>query len=254
MRAAHPSSLHRLLTIGSAALLVMLGVFATTAPASAHSQLISSDPADGSTVEGLPGQIELAFSDAVFPSTSALVVDETCSAVGQFAADPSDSAKSALLDCRNYAESATVNGAIVTIPVDRSDAPAGGYTVVITPKYADGHSENLFVTFTVESASAESGAGAVAPENDETATPPPAKGDVTPTPVKETPSASSTPPAAEDEGDSDGDDRSFGEVLPWILLGVTGIAIVGALIAILASRGRGDDDDENPGTDPTAQG
>ncbi|TFU34142.1 copper resistance protein CopC [Microbacterium paludicola] len=237
MRAAHPSSLHRLLTIGSAALLVMLGVFATTAPASAHDRLLTSDPSDGSTVQSMPDEITLTFDAAVQSITENDTYINVLAPSGE--------------NLSTGAES--IDGAIIRQQLSPA-TEAGAYTVEWRAVSSDSHPISGTYTFTVESASAESGAGAVAPENDETATPPPAKGDVTPTPVKETPAASSTPPAADDEGDGDGDDRSFGEVLPWILLGVTGIAIVGALIAILASRGRGDDDDENPGTDPTAQG
>jgi methionine-rich copper-binding protein CopC len=235
MRAAHPSSLHRLLTIGSAALLVMLGVFATAAPASAHDSLDSSrtTPAPESTVATMPDEITLAFSAALLTMSPQDTVVDVLSPSGT---DVSEG-------------DAVVDGAMVHQTIGDVTEP-GAYTVNWHVVSSDGHPTEGTYTFTVESASAESGAGAVAPENDEAATPPPAKGDVTPTPVKETPSAAPTTPAADD----DGDDRSFGEVLPWILLGVTGIAIVGALIAILASRGRGDDDDENPGTDPTAQG
>jgi methionine-rich copper-binding protein CopC len=224
MPAARQSYLHRLVTIGTAAIFVMLAVLAGGSPASAHDALVSSDPAADSTVETMPQEISLSFSAALLTMSPKDTVVNVVSAAGEDVTDGD----------------AVVDGAIVRQAL-REPTEAGTYTVTWHVVSSDGHPTEGTFAFTVASVS---GGGAVAPENDETTTPPPPKTVVTPTPTPVTDSPTATPSAAPGEAG----DRSFGEMLPWILLGVTGIAIAGALIAVLVSRSRGgagrDDEDE----------
>lgn len=237
MHAARPSLLPRLVTAGIAALLATTGALAVATPAAAHDQLLGSDPADGATVQTMPAEITLNFSAALQTLTEDDTYVDVLGPGGQNVA----------------AGAEVVDGATIRQPVSPAAEP-GTYTVEWRAVSSDGHPISDTFSFTVETVSApeDSGAAPVAPENDETATAPPPRTDVAPTPGKETPSATETteaPAAAEEPG-------SFGDVLPWILLGLTGLAILGALIAVLVTRARGDDraDEEGSGGDSPEQG
>lgn len=225
MLAARPSPLHRLLTVGIAALFVMLSALVVASPASAHDSLISSDPAADSSVETLPGEISLSFSAALLTMSPQDTVIDVLSPSGE---DVSEG-------------DAVVDGAIVRQQLGNAPEP-GEYTVNWHVVSSDGHPTEGTFSFTVENASAPAETAApVPPANDETTTAEPSRKPATmPTPT----SSETTAPA----GDED-EDRPFGELLPWILLGVTGIAIVGALTALLISRGRGADGDGADGGD-----
>ncbi|WP_309069046.1 copper resistance protein CopC [Microbacterium sp.] len=209
---------HRLLSVGLGALLALLGSVVIAAPAAAHDSLISSDPAADSSVETMPEEITLSFSAALLTMSPQDTVVDVLSPSGT---DVSEG-------------DAVVDGAVVSQAIGTITEP-GAYTVNWHVVSSDGHPTEGTFAFTVETAS---GSG-VAPENDETATPPPPKDVVTPTPVAPTatPSPSGTSSAAPVPADDE--DRSFGEMLPWILLILTGVAVLGALIAVLVTRSRG---------------
>ncbi|WP_345750634.1 copper resistance CopC family protein [Microbacterium rhizophilus] len=219
---------HRLVVTGAAALSVGLGVLLAASPAAAHDSLISTDPATDSTVETMPEEISLSFSSALLTMSPQDTVVDVISPSGQ---DVSEG-------------DAVVDGAVVRQAIGEA-VGAGAYTVNWHVVSGDGHPTEGSYSFAVTTASEGTG---VAPENDETQTAPPPKPVVTPTPTKEAPSAAPTTASAA-PAPSENHDRSFGEVLPWILLGVTGIAIVGALIAVLVTRGRGGSDDDAPDED-----
>jgi hypothetical protein len=89
--------------------LAALGLLATTSPAWAHTELVSSDPAQGASLAAAPTQIRLTFGEAVtLPS-------DPISVTGP------DGAKWTV-------GAATIAGAVVTAPVTPS-GPAGKYTV-----------------------------------------------------------------------------------------------------------------------------
>ncbi|WP_203135541.1 copper resistance CopC family protein [Microbacterium sp. JZ31] len=214
---------HRLVPLGLAALLALLGSVAVATPAAAHDSLISSDPAADSSVEAMPEEITLSFSAALLTmSPQDTIVD----VVAPSGADVSEG-------------DAVVDGAVVRQAIG-TVTEAGAYTVNWHVVSSDGHPTEGTFAFTVETASG--GSGGVAPENDATATPPPPKDVVTPTPVAPTATPSDTPSATASAPAEDDEDRSFGEMLPWILLILTGVAVLGALIAVLVARVRGGKD------------
>lgn len=152
-------ALARLAALALAALVVVAGVVAgIAAPASAHDSLVSTDPADGSTVETAPAAVLLTFTQEVLPLGTAVQV------VGPSGAAMNDGP-------------VTVLGSVLTQNL-AADRPAGAYTVQWRATAADGHPTTGGFTFTATSAVVS----VIAP-------PPVAE---TPTP---TPAASATPEA-----------------------------------------------------------
>lgn len=170
-----------------------------TAPsAQAHTSLIASSPAAGSTVTEQPAIVELTFSEPVqteFAQVAVVGDDEAAFHIG---------------------ESAVV-GSIVTQPV--SGLPDGDYTISYRVVSADGHPVTGSVDFAVATGSDETGAVVTSPPG---SSPP-----VSSPPVSATESA--TPTGSEtDEGLSPG---LIGAI-------VAGGAVVVGGIAFLAAGGR----------------
>lgn len=119
----------------AAALLASLLVLLPTTPASAHDDLVSSDPAAGSTVQTLPEEMTLTFSAALIPSdggTAVVVTD----------ADGNDVADGA----------PEIDGAVLIQPLDPDAATAGEYTVIWQVVSSDGHPTDGEFAFTVSEA------------------------------------------------------------------------------------------------------
>ncbi len=123
-----------ILTLAGAALLMTAG------PAMAHNVLVSSDPANGSSVSAGPAQIRLVFDQPVQAGFN------TISVVG-----PDGSS-------RWEGGSAAVDGATVTAAV-RPLGPAGQYTIGYRILSADGHPVTGEVKFSLTTA----GSGTPAP-------------------------------------------------------------------------------------------
>ncbi|RCK61223.1 copper resistance CopC family protein [Microbacterium sorbitolivorans] len=200
--------------IGAAAFIVPLAV---AAPASAHSQLVSTDPTgDGpngdSVIDALPDHVSLTFSDDLTPplpaeqqsggesTTQIRVYDETCADAALLIADPG---RADTRDCTDYATGeATVDGPTVSTEVDNVGAPAGAYTVVWQVVYGDGHADSQMFTFTAENA-----VGAEATPTDEpseTASPSTDPSE----PATETPSATAAPGDSADNSDDSADSET----------------------------------------------
>ncbi len=113
------------------ALLLLAGsaLVAGTAPASAHTELIGSDPADGSSTAAGPSRVTLTFSEVVQTGFTTVTVIGPGGA--QWQAGPP-----------------IQNGAVVTVPV-RPLGPAGSYTVGYRVLSADGHPVQGSVQFTL---------------------------------------------------------------------------------------------------------
>jgi methionine-rich copper-binding protein CopC len=83
---------HRIRRLRAA--VVAVGVFATLAlplAASAHSEFVSSAPADKSTVGGTPAEIVLTFSAALDPKKSSIVLlDPSSSQIAKAGVDPAN--------------------------------------------------------------------------------------------------------------------------------------------------------------------
>ena len=116
------------LVLGLAALVVL-----PLPPATAHAELIDSDPKDGATVKTLPDQVVLEFSEEV---ASPAFVDVTAADGTQVAAgDPQ------------------VLGTKVEAQLT-ADGPSGSYTIAYRVVSADGHPISGELTFDVTTGSA----------------------------------------------------------------------------------------------------
>lgn len=184
-----------------AALLIAFGmILATASPASAHDELIGSDPATGSTLDGLPAQLTLTFSAEIADDEGASVVEVT------------DAAGASLTG-----GTPTVHDNVLTQPL--AGAASGAVKVLWKVVSSDGHPISGEFSFTVE--------GAPAPAPTETAAPTPTE-TTAPTPSAEpTPTVTSEP--VSDEGST---------ALPWIIAGVLALALIGAVVYLLVSRSR----------------
>ncbi len=132
-------------------LLTVAALLAAAAPAAAHTELISSDPAEGSSTAESPVRIALTFSEPVqagFTTVTVVGPDGT-----QWQAGPP-----------------TQDGAVVTVPV-RPLGPVGEYTVGYRVLSADSHPVQGAIRFTLTSpgpitATAPAPSGDGVPESD----------------------------------------------------------------------------------------
>lgn len=157
-----------------------VGLCVAVAPASAHSRLLSSSPADGTTVPTSPTEIVLTFNEDINPQfvTVRVTDGEGGDVVG---AD------------------ASVAGPEVTVPVAQPIA-AGGYKITYRVVSADSHPITGSTTFTVAGDPLASPSPSTTPSTD--APSPSASGATGPAPT----AASSASPTAttDDDGASGG--------------------------------------------------
>lgn len=166
--------------------------------ASAHDALLASSPAADSTVETLPAEITLTFSEKLITgegATELLVTDAAGTPVGD--------------------GPATVNGAIVTQPLV-DEAAAGVYRVVWKIVSSDGHPTSGEFSFTVTTGT--------------TVTPEP-----TPAPSSTPTEESSQAPDAEVTPISQPVDPGGDTVGFWVL-GAVGVLVVAAVVIVVLSR------------------
>jgi methionine-rich copper-binding protein CopC len=109
--------------VGFAGLLVL-----PAAPASAHAELVGSNPKDGATVQRLPTEVQLEFDEEVFTPAYVQVTASDGTKVGAGAPD--------------------VAGTTVTLPLTQ-DGPSGSYTVAYRVVSDDGHPVTGEITFDV---------------------------------------------------------------------------------------------------------
>ncbi|WP_396644615.1 copper resistance CopC family protein [Microbacterium sp.] len=178
----------------------LAALLAPAAPASAHDELVSSDPSADAVLDALPAQITLTYSGTLIDTEGATIVQVT------------DSSGTMLTD-----GAPTVSGAVVTQAL--SGDATGAITVIARVVSADGHSKEDTFSFTVPSAPTP------------TATPTPtASPSTTPSP-EPTVTVTATPAPAENTSDA--------SPLPWILLAVVLVLAIGALVWLLVARARG---------------
>ncbi|MGD9957583.1 MAG: copper resistance protein CopC [Candidatus Nanopelagicales bacterium] len=205
-----PRRRHRtILGAAIAASILLVAPFALAAPASAHDELLSTDPADGSSLASAPEAVTLTFGeDVVELGTAVVVVD---SAGVKLADGP-----------------LVVDGAVITRPITAPTVP-GEVTVSYRVVSADGHPVTGRFSFTVAEAASptptESGSasGSASASPSEPASPT-ASG---PAPTSSAPGVvepSTTPVASE----------TSGSALPWVLGGLAVVVLAGAAVA--ASR------------------
>jgi methionine-rich copper-binding protein CopC len=184
--------------------LSLLTLALTPALALGHAELETSTPADGSTVEGSPGQIVLTYSEATIEGSSLTLRDSSGAVIATGGPDPADATR---------------------MTIDPPELAPGTYQIESAARSADGHLDRVTVSFTVTPAPTPTPTPTPAPTAEPTATPsapPTPSPDPSPTPA---PSAEPSDPTA-----------GTGDVLIPILAAV---AILGALGAyLLRRRGR----------------
>lgn len=206
------------------ALLATLVLLGAAAPASAHTDLVSSDPASGASLPQRPTRLTLVFSDPV-PAESATVTvlapDGSAWPLGEVVAD----------------------GATLSVPVPASASPAGPHTVSWKVESLDGDFVEGTFAFTVTApASAQQPPAATTPA----APPAVTSGDVAPTSsapagsvatLTDVPTRTSTPSA------STGADDGGVPLWVWILVAAV-LAAVGIAAGVgLNRRAKGDTGD-----------
>jgi methionine-rich copper-binding protein CopC len=223
--------LSRLTAIVAALLLAAAAVLAGAAPAQAHDELLGSDPAAGSTVEGLPDALTLTFSGAIAPDAGASEVQVT------------DAAGTTLTD-----GAPTAQDNVLTQPLAAEGLggeASGAITVLWKVVSSDGHPISGEFSFAVTEAAAPTPAPTASAEPTETAVP---TETAEPAPIE-------TAPPAEPAGE----DSTLAEAWPWLLFGLIAAAVGGAVVYLLLSRARrertlaeGPGDAPQPGTEPPA--
>jgi methionine-rich copper-binding protein CopC len=208
-----------------AAVLILLAlVLSLLAPAvaMAHAELVSTDPAEGATVEGSPTEISATFSEALLAEGSGLSLRDAAGeriAVGDV--DPDDEERLVITD----------------VP----DLAPGEYEARWTARSDDGHLERGTWTFTVIAPASPTPAPSPTPSPSAAASPTAtSSASATPAspsapPPSPSPAASASPtPAPSPDPNATG--SGSGDVLLPILAGLAIVAIAGGVL--LSRRGR----------------
>lgn len=184
----------------AALLLALLALLAHPSPASAHDELLGSDPAADSTVDALPAQLTLTFSGVIAPDAGASEVQVT------------DASGAELTDGVPTAQDNVLTQ-------DLAGEASGAVTVLWKVVSSDGHPISGQFSFTV----------AGAPTPTDTASPTPtATQTIAPSPSETTaPAPTPGPPA------------SAADMTPWIIAGIVLLLLViAAIVYLVASRSR----------------
>ncbi|GAA1948919.1 copper resistance CopC family protein [Microbacterium deminutum] len=197
-KTSSPRFLTRLLIAAAVAVFLSGGGLLMAAPASAHDELVSTDPAADSTVDALPAQLTLTFNEAISTDAGASAVQVT------------DAAGTSLT-----AGTPIAQDNVLTQPLE--GAASGAIRVLWKVVSADGHPVSGELSFTVSG-------GTTTPTPTPTATVSP-----TPTPTETASPSPSTVP--DDTGDA-------GAAVAWIIGGIILAAVLGAITYVLVSRAR----------------
>ncbi|MFI8778792.1 copper resistance protein CopC [Brachybacterium paraconglomeratum] len=185
---------------------LLAALLALGAPAQAHDTLLESDPADGATLETSPEAITLTFSaDVLEVSPLVRITDES----GEQLAEITPS----------------VDGPVATATLEEP-LPAGTSTVQWRVVSSDGHPiEGTFEVTVVRDAAAEETTEAPAEES---------------SPAEESAPAETTAPAEEGEqATAEAAEEESGSSMTPLLI-VLGVAVVGAVVAVLLIMRRRD--------------
>ena len=176
-------------------------------PASAHNELVSTEPTADAVLDAPPSSLVLEFSEAVLEISPTVVLTGPTGDVGL--------------------DAPVVDETLVSVPIPAALAP-GGYSVIWRVVSADGHPVQGAFTFTVTAPAATAGAIPTPTDAPTAAT--------TSTPTESatvTPSPTSTSPPG-----SDGGATSSGAVARTIGVVAVLLALAAAAGAVLARRRR----------------
>lgn len=179
-------------------------ILATAVPASAHDELVSSDPAAGATLDAVPAEITLTYSAEILAEDGATQVQVT------------DESGASLTET-----GPVVSGTEVTQAL--SPEASGVVSVVWRVVSSDGHPISGDFTFTVPAAAPTPSETASSTPSSTPSSSPSATAEQTATP-------DATAPAAEQTSDA--------SPLPWILLVVVLLIVAGAIAYLFVARGR----------------
>ncbi|MFB3980177.1 copper resistance CopC family protein [Microbacterium proteolyticum] len=185
----------------AAGALALAALLVSAGPASAHDELVSSDPSADAVLDALPPQITLTYSADVLDAEGATVVEVT------------DAAGTSLTDGAPVVEGTTVTQAL-------AGTASGTVTVAWRVVSSDGHPIDGTFSFTVPAA----------PAPTPTASPSPTAIPSTAPSAEPTVTVTATPAPTENTSDA--------SPLPWILLAVALLLVVGALVWLVVARGR----------------
>ncbi|MFE9747515.1 copper resistance protein CopC [Saccharothrix saharensis] len=200
------------------ALLATLALIGVASPASAHTDLASSDPANGASVPQRPTRLTLTFTEPVPAESAAVTV------TGPGGAWPTGEI--------------TADGATLTVPLAESASPAGQYTVSWTVESLDGDFVDGTFAFTLTAPPVTQ-----QPPAATTPAPPPAvtSADAAPTTSSpagstatlDTPSTTRTSTPAVTSGDRNDD----GGVPLWVwILVVAVLSVIGIAVGVALNR------------------
>jgi methionine-rich copper-binding protein CopC len=195
--------LRGILSLVFAMVLACSGPLLVASPAFAHDELTSSDPVADAELTQAPTQVTLAFSAELTTGEGATQVQ--------------------VLDAGGAIVSvgdAVTEGTGVTQPV-APDLSNGAYQVLWKVVSSDGHPISGEFAFTVQ---APEPVPTTAPSESATPSDEPSE------------SATSAPPASETPAPVEEADSS--SAVPWVLLGVIGVAILAGVVYLLVSRAR----------------
>lgn len=199
-------------------------------PASAHDQLVASDPAADSAVDTLPAEMTLVYSGELIDAGDGNAVEVIAPSGDDVAGDIS------------------LDGTDVTVPLEGGEA--GDYTVTWRVVSSDGHPVDGTFGFSVENG---------APQDDQEAQDGLASDDAEQQAQDEEGDAAETAPepsAAAPDDDAAADAESpFPSAAPWIIIGIVALAGGGAVVALLVGRtrrlgGDGPSSDRDPSSGP----
>ncbi len=196
-----PTRARRTLASTLAALvLALLALMVSASPAAAHDELVSTDPAAGSTVDALPAHLTLGYSAELLSQGSGTVVEVT------------DAAGTSLTDGQPM-----VDGAVVVQPL-AGDAE-GTVSVVWRVVSSDGHPISGEFSFEVAAA-----APAETPTAEPAATP------------SETAESTPEPTMTTLVVDEDTDEPA--SPLPWVIGAIVLVAVIVLVVWLLGARAR----------------
>lgn len=198
-----------------AAALLLVAPVALAAPAAAHDELLSTDPADGASLAEAPSVITLTFGEDAQKLGTAVVV--------------TDSAGAKLNDGPT-----AVDGPLVTQAITAPTA-AGEVRVSYRVVSSDGHPVTGTIRFVVTAAPSPT----AAPSSSAPASPTAEASTPTASSTAGSPAATSSSPApvASPSTSPVSSESSGGSVLPWVLGGLAVLALAGAAVAA-SRRGR----------------
>jgi len=193
----------RTLAAGLLALAALIGGTVIAPAALAHSELVSSDPADGAVLDAPPTTVSFTFNEALMPDFVRFVGTDPSGQTGDLPVS-------------------SVEGPTATIDWPAT-APAGEWRVSYRVVSQDGHPIEGAITFTYAGASPTPAPTSAAPTSAE----PTSAAPTSAAPTTAAPSPSTTPAADTSGGTS-------GLLIAGLAVGV--IVIAGIVIALVARR------------------